>query len=73
MTDIEILESLKPFTSKPEVIDKVLKLMEAVRKIKAEIDNNIYDISINDTYEDGKSVGLIQALNIIEKYTEGLL
>ena len=73
MTDIEILEGLKSYTSKPEVIDKTLKLREAIEKIKDEIEDHIYDISTEDTYEDGISVGLVCALDFINKYTEGLI
>ena len=45
-----------------------IRSLEAWEKCRQEIDSKIYDISTEDTYDDGKSVGLIQALEIIDKH-----
>lgn len=71
MTDNEILESLKVYTSKPEIIDCVLKLKTSVKNAINEIENNIQPLSTNDTYKDGITVGLIRALDIINKHLKG--
>ena len=38
MTDIEILESLKPYICKPEVIDEAIKSIKAMRNITDVVD-----------------------------------
>jgi len=45
-----------------------IQSLKAWEKVKEEIDNNITVISTNDTYEDGVKVGLIRALDIIDKH-----
>ena len=68
MTDNEILESLKVYTSKPKVIDNILNLKTSMENAINEIENNIHPLSTNDTYKDGITVGLIRALDIINKH-----
>ena len=51
-----------------EALSMAIRSLESWEKCRQEIDNNIYDISTEDTYDDGKSVGLIQALDIIDKH-----
>ena len=78
---IEIIEDLKysldislTGTSEINEIDNAItiaiKSLETWEKVKEEIDNNITIISTNDTYEDGIKVGLIKALDIINKHME---
>jgi hypothetical protein len=69
MTDEEILESLKVYTCKPEVVDNAIKLKGAIEKIKAEIKYESEKVIYRDSYRQGFE----DALEIIQIHTEGLL
>ena len=69
MTDEEILEGLKAYTSKPEVIDKALnglKSLEAWEKVKEEIEKESEIETLKLHW--GEATGLNKAIEIIDKY-----
>lgn len=66
MTDIEILESLKSYTCKPEVVDKAIKALEQEPKILNTLDFAI-DASSGDTnYFVGFRNGLRYSKSLID-------
>ena len=75
MTDEEILEGLKAYTSKPEVIEKALKLREAIKDIKANMESYC---DMNCPYSEKqrefmcKACMMGDAIDMVDNYTEGL-
>lgn len=65
MTDIEILESLKSYTCKPEVVDKAIKALEQELKFET-----VCRALVSIADKEGSDYGYTEACDIADMYLE---